>query len=130
MIKKVLEKSLLRPLAYRFASEVQPTKAAVPAQQAQQIQQYRDGQLVVRNFLQLKKKDDITNYVVGIVKNYYRTTNKVATTPLLISKANLQLESELTDHGLDSLDCIELSMQVRIQTSSIPPPRSKKTLAT
>jgi hypothetical protein len=95
-------KSLVRPLGYSFASEVQAAKAAVPAQQAQQIQQYREGHLVVRNFLQLKKKDDITNYVVGIVKNYYRTTNK----------SNIQLESDLTDHGLDSLDCIELSMQV------------------
>lgn len=34
MINRLAMKSLVRPLAYAFASEVQPAKVAVPAQQA------------------------------------------------------------------------------------------------
>ena len=36
------------------------------------------------------------------MKNYFRTTNK----------SKLTLESKFEDHGLDSLDSIELAMQV------------------
>jgi acyl carrier protein len=37
-----------------------------------------------------------------LVKNYFRTTNK----------GGLTVESNLLDHGLDSLDSIELSMSI------------------
>ena len=37
-----------------------------------------------------------------MVKNYFRTTKK----------ASVALDSDLTDHGLDSLDTIELVIQV------------------
>ena len=36
------------------------------------------------------------------MKNYFRTTKK----------AKVSLESEFTDHGLDSLDAIELIIQI------------------
>lgn len=36
------------------------------------------------------------------IKNYYRTNNQ----------KNLSTESNLTDHGLDSLDAIEIAMQI------------------
>ena len=54
------------------------------------------------NALVLKDNDQITKYVLSIVKNYFRTTkkNKVA------------LDSEFKDHGLDSLDVIELVIQI------------------
>eukprot|EP01017_Pseudomicrothorax_dubius_P002416 TRINITY_DN1005_c0_g1_i2.p1 TRINITY_DN1005_c0_g1~~TRINITY_DN1005_c0_g1_i2.p1 ORF type:complete len:160 (-),score=41.65 TRINITY_DN1005_c0_g1_i2:153-632(-) len=67
-----------------------------------EIQQYIDGQLVTRNYLVLKKKEDIEGYVLKTIRNYFRTTNK----------AGLTLDSKFEDHGLDSLDCIELAMQV------------------
>jgi acyl carrier protein len=66
------------------------------------IQQYIDGALVSRTHLVLKKKEDIDTYVLNMIRNYFRTTNK----------AGLSLESNLIDHGLDSLDSIELAMQV------------------
>lgn len=66
------------------------------------IQQYIDGQLVNRSHLVPKKKEDIEGYVLKTVRNYFRTTNK----------AGLTLESNLLDHGLDSLDSIEISMQL------------------
>lgn len=55
---------------------------------------------MTRNALVLKKEEDIEGYVMSVVKNYFRTTNK----------NGLSLESNLLDHGLDSLDSIELSM--------------------
>lgn len=56
--------------------------------------------MVTRNAIVLKKDEDIEGYVLNLVKNYFRTTNK----------AGLTLESDLLSHGLDSLDSIELSM--------------------
>lgn len=50
----------------------------------------------------LKKKEDIEGYVLKVVRDYFRTTNK----------AGLTMESKLIDHGLDSLDGIELAMQL------------------
>ena len=63
---------------------------------------YQDGELVTRNALVLRKKEQIEDYVIKMVGNYFKTTNK----------AGLTLESNLKDHGIDSLDVIELAMQV------------------
>lgn len=46
----------------------------------------------------LKDKDEIEKYVLSLVRNYFRTTKK----------AKVELESEFKNHGLDSLDAIEL----------------------
>ena len=54
------------------------------------------------NALALKNHDEISNYVLQISKDYFRTTKK----------ASLGLESSYRDHGLDSLDVIELIIQV------------------
>lgn len=48
--------------------------------------------------LVLKDNDQIEKYVLSLVKNYFRCT----------MKATVALESAFTDHGLDSLDIIEL----------------------
>ena len=50
------------------------------------------------NALALKTHDEIEAYVLSITKNYFRTTKK----------ASVTLDSEFKDHGLDSLDVIEL----------------------
>ena len=50
----------------------------------------------------LKDRDQIEQYVLSIVKNYFRTTKK----------AKITLDSNLREHGLDSLDLIELVIQV------------------
>ena len=52
--------------------------------------------------LVLKNNDEITNYVLSVVKNYFRTTKK----------ASVTIDSKFTDHGLDSLDVIELVIQI------------------
>ena len=46
----------------------------------------------------LKSDDEIKDYVLSVVKNYFRTTKK----------ASVSLDAPFTDHGLDSLDTIEL----------------------
>ena len=105
---KSFGKSNFRPL-YSFPSagfaEQDPKQLTTKVKEAQKrkdIQQYVDGQLVTRNQLVLKKSEDIDAYVIKTIKNYFRTTNKQA----------LDLESTLLDHGLDSLDSIEISMQI------------------
>lgn len=54
----------------------------------------------LRSDLVLSSQDKIENYVFGVLKGYFRTTYK----------DGLTLESNLEDHGLDSLDAIELAM--------------------
>jgi acyl carrier protein len=71
-------------------------------QKKKDISVYIDGQIVNRNQLVLKKDEDIEAYVLKTLRNYFRTTNKLGLTP----------ESRLSDHGLDSLDSIELAMQL------------------
>ena len=48
--------------------------------------------------LALKDRDEIEQYVLSLVRNYFRTTKK----------ASINLESPFVNHGLDSLDAIEL----------------------
>ncbi|CDW74931.1 UNKNOWN [Stylonychia lemnae] len=52
--------------------------------------------------LVLKDRDQIEKYVLSIVRNYFRTTKK----------AKVALDSNLREHGLDSLDLIELVIQI------------------
>ena len=52
--------------------------------------------------LVLKTNDEIEQYVLSLVKSYFRTTKK----------AKVALDSNFADHGLDSLDVIELVIQV------------------
>lgn len=90
------------PLRF-FSTEAKSlTPHAGAAHPPNSIQYYNEGQLVTRSSIVLKKEEDINGYVLSIVKNYFRTTNK----------SGLNLESTLADHGLDSLDSIELSMQI------------------
>ena len=56
----------------------------------------------LRGELVLSDRSHIKNYVIDMIKNYYRTTNR----------DSLKLDSRLQDHGLDSLDSIELCCQL------------------
>ena len=55
-----------------------------------------------KNSLVLKTNDEIEQYVLSITKDYFRTTKK----------ASVSLDSAFTEHGLDSLDTIELIIRV------------------
>lgn len=54
----------------------------------------------LRGELVLNDQDKIEDYVMGVIKGYFRTTYK----------DGLKLTSNLSNHGLDSLDAIELAM--------------------
>jgi len=91
--------------AYNFAAAAQGTEVSTKVEKQpkkKDISAYVDGQIINRNQLVLKKEEDIDAYVLKTIRNYFRTTNK----------NGLGLESTLLDHGLDSLDSIELAMQV------------------
>jgi acyl carrier protein len=53
-----------------------------------------------RNELVLSDHDKIEKYVLSVIRGYFRTTYK----------DGLNLDSKLREHGLDSLDSIELGM--------------------
>ena len=63
-----------------------------------QVALWKDIKAKQENALVLKSNDEIEQYVLSVVKGYFRTTKK----------ASVGLDSHLTDHGLDSLDVIEL----------------------
>lgn len=58
---------------FGFAGEVQ-TKVKVESPKS--LSYYKDGQIVTRNYLTLKKKEDIEGYVIKTIQNYFRTTYK------------------------------------------------------
>ena len=61
---------------------------------------YNRGELEYRPYLVLRSQQNIQEYVISLVKNYFRTTYKEGVT----------INSFLFEHGLDSLDAIELAM--------------------
>ena len=63
---------------------------------------WKDIKAKQENRLVLSSDDQISDYVLSLTKNYFRTTKK----------ASVTLDASFTDHGLDSLDVIELVIQV------------------
>lgn len=61
----------------RFSTEVQ--KSSAKSGSTSGLTYYKDGQLVNRTALTLKKQEDIESYVVKTVQNYFRTTYKQGT---------------------------------------------------
>ena len=102
MLSRTFRSVFSRLPRYTFATEIS-TKVEKPTIR-KEISQYKDGQIVTKSAIVLKKEEDIEQYVINVVRNYFRTLNKAA----------VKLDSQLKDHGLDSLDSIEISMQVAI----------------
>ena len=59
-------------------------------------------QMTDNKSLVLSSSDEIEQYVLSVVRDYFRTTKKAA----------LTLDSTFADHGLDSLDAIEFVIQI------------------
>lgn len=79
------------------------TELATEAQlKAGEVSLWKDQLKREETALVLKDRDEIERYVLSVCRNYFRTTKK----------AKIELESSLRDHGLDSLDLIELVIQV------------------
>ena len=67
-----------------------------------EVSLWKEQQKKQETALVLKDRDEIEKYVLSVVKNYFRTTKK----------AKVGLESKFEDHGLDSLDAIEMVIQI------------------
>ena len=70
--------------------------------EADQVALWKDIKAKQESALALKSNDEIEKYVLSVVRNYFRCTKK----------ASVGLESSFADHGLDSLDVIELVIQI------------------
>lgn len=81
----------------RLGLESHATDIAVDTKGAQ-VSLWEEKANKQEHSLILKDNDQISKYVLSIVKNYFRTTKK----------AKVALDTPFRDHGLDSLDIIEL----------------------
>ena len=85
----------------RLGLESQSHEVALEGK-AGEVALWQDKAKSQENALVLKDNDQIEKYVLSIVRNYFRTTRK----------AKVALDSTFTEHGLDSLDVIELVIQI------------------
>lgn len=114
----IARRGLLRTSMFRFATSNAQVSSQVLTDKKRDdtITYYENGQLVTRSAIVLRKQEQVEAYVFKMLGDYFKTTNK----------ANLSLESNLKDHGIDSLDVIELAMQLeedlgyRISTENLP----------
>lgn len=65
---------------------------------ADQVSLWKEAAKSGESALATRTGDEIEKYVLSLCKSYFRTTRK----------ASLTTDCLLTDHGLDSLDTIEL----------------------
>lgn len=79
---------------------------------AKQVMVYdAEGTLAPRNALVLKTEPEIEKYVLNLFKGYWRTGNP----------SKLTLDSRFVDHGLDSLDAVELVVRVEDELGYVVP---------
>ena len=93
--------SLLKDLGLDHDALVAREQAGAD-KQAGQVDLWKQQAESTKNALVLKTDDEIEQYVVSITKDYFRTTRK----------ASVSLDSEFKNHGLDSLDVVELIIRV------------------
>jgi hypothetical protein len=66
--------NIIKRVPFLFSSEVQ--KASGKSASTGGLTHYKDGQLITRTAITLKKQEDIESYVIKTVQNYFRTTYK------------------------------------------------------
>ena len=86
----------------RLGLESQQTTDVALDGRAGEVSLWQEKAKSQEHALVLKDNDQIEKYVISIVKNYFRTTKK----------AKVSLDTPFKEHGLDSLDVIELIIQV------------------
>ena len=115
MLSKLLKPQTLRFLTTRFFASANPSeliqKESTPSSSAPTSFQYIDNQLTPVNQLVLRTRQSMEEYILKTIKDYFRTTQR----------ASLTLDSNLDEHGLDSLDCIEVAMQVETDLGYLIP---------
>ena len=71
----------------------------------------KTGAIVPRNQLVLHQEQEIEKYVVNLFKNYFRTA----------FKENVSVDSTFKDHGLDSLDAVEIVVRMEDELGYVIP---------
>ena len=115
MLSRVMQRGLIRKTPMMARMAVVPARnftghlglsvdhlLPVEFKEGDQVALWKDIKTKQDTSLVLKTNDEIEKYVLSVVKNYFRTTKK----------ATVSLDSHFVDHGLDSLDTIELIIQV------------------
>ena len=106
-INTLIKRSLVNPAVLSVSTRSIFSRLGLESTEIAEARE-RDGlmlweeQAQSQNALVLKTNDEIEKYVLGICKDYFRTTQK----------ADLNMESSLKAHGLDPYDLIELVIQV------------------
>lgn len=98
----------------KFATSMMQASARPWNEDLNQIQPLvyeKDGSIVPRNYLVLRKQEEIEKYVLNMINNYFRTCNK----------GGLTVESTLKDHGLDNLDAVELVIRLEDELGYVIP---------
>jgi hypothetical protein len=98
MLSRALVSMPQRSFLDRLGLESQQSTELVTDSKQGEVSLWQEKAKAQENALVLKDNDQIEKYVISIVKNYFRTTKK----------AKVSLESTFKEHGLDSLDVIEL----------------------
>jgi hypothetical protein len=85
-----------------FSTEVQKA-GAKGGSSTTGLTYYKDGQLVNRTSITLKKQEDIESYVVKTVQNYFRTTYKQGThQSIKESRSPVRFPSTAWTHSMQS----------------------------
>ena len=115
MLAKLFRKQVLTKNLLRSFSATTPTaiinKEKTPGTSTPTTYQYIDNQLTPVNQLVLRTRQSMEEYIMKTIKEYFRTTQRNA----------LTLESNLSEHSLDSLDLIEVAMQVETDLGYLIP---------
>lgn len=108
---------MLRRVTRRFVSSLMHA-SATPHNELTVAE--REGRLTTRSSLILQKEQEIEIYVLNLFKNYFRTAYK----------GNLSVNSTLGDHGLDSLDAVELVVRIEDELGYVIPGEALRCFST
>mmetsp|Transcript_4399 Transcript_4399/g.6629 ORF Transcript_4399/g.6629 Transcript_4399/m.6629 type:complete len:143 (+) Transcript_4399:59-487(+) len=100
----------------RFSSSLMhscttPHNESNPNTQVTPMMYDKEGNVTPRSWLVLHTQEEIEKYVLNLFKNYFRTTNK----------GHLSADSVFKDHGLDSLDAVELVVRMEDELGYVVP---------
>lgn len=94
-----LNKLTKQPLLSTFFRSIKPFSTQT---QVQPWVETQNRLAKLKGELILSDQNQINNYAINLVKGYFRSTNK----------DNITAESKFEDHGLDSVDSLELCVQL------------------
>ena len=102
MVKSAMPMASIRSFRTELGLDSDSLANVAEADQHSAVELWKAQVEANKNSLVLKTNDEIEQYVLSIVKDYFLCTKK----------ASVTLDCMLSDHGLDSLDAIELVIKI------------------